>query len=217
VHPIRGQVTSENMHARARGNIMMTASNDDHALLVSCGNKTEIALGYCTLYGDMAGGIALIGDVDKRGGAVNVYSLLRYVNDRYGREIIPEFEFSAKPSAELSPGQFDPFDYFVVSPLVNEFVDFKRGPKAVIERFRLGELDLALWTPDDDGKLVYDKHELGSFSHLTYDTFASLARSPYKRLQGPPIVKLGRSGATFGFDRREPIINGWNGGQRRPH
>ena len=88
---------------------MMAESNDTGALLISCGNETEIALGYATLYGDMCGGVSLIGDLSK----LDVYRLARYVNTRHGAELIPEEAFHIKPSAELSD-QFDPFDYFVV-------------------------------------------------------------------------------------------------------
>ena len=79
---------------------MMAESNDSGALLLSCGNETEIALGYATLYGDMCGGISVIGDLSK----VDVYRLARHVNRRHGREIIPEETFTLKPSAELAAG-----------------------------------------------------------------------------------------------------------------
>ena len=84
-HPIERSLTRENLHARIRGLLMMAESNDTGALLLSCGNETEIALGYATLYGDMCGGISVIGDLSK----VDVYRLARYVNRRHGREIVP--------------------------------------------------------------------------------------------------------------------------------
>ena len=77
-------------------------------------NETEIALGYATLYGDMCGGMSLIGDLSK----TDVYSLSRYVNRKYGREVIPAETFAIQPSAELAAGQVDPFDYAVVAPIV---------------------------------------------------------------------------------------------------
>ena len=115
-HPIAQGFTRENLHARIRGLLMMAESNDTGALLISCGNETEIALGYATLYGDMCGGVSLIGDLSK----LDVYRLARYVNAQHGSERIPEETFHIKPSAELAAGQFDPFDYWVVAPIVGE-------------------------------------------------------------------------------------------------
>src|SRR3954451_17478492 len=99
-HPIERSLTRENLHARIRGLLMMAESNDSGALLISCGNETEIALGYATLYGDMCGGLSLIGDLSK----TDVYRLARHVNARHGREIVPEETFALKPSAELADG-----------------------------------------------------------------------------------------------------------------
>src|SRR3989344_9318983 len=113
---ITNNVAKENIHARIRGILMMLEANDKNYLLISNGNKTEIELGYSTLYGDMCGGISVIGDLSK----TDVYEISKYVNERYGREIIPEETFTIKPSAELSEGQYDPFDYYVTSPIVNE-------------------------------------------------------------------------------------------------
>ena len=87
----RSSLTRENLHARIRGLLMMAESNDTGALLISCGNETEIALGYATLYGDMCGGISLIGDLSK----IDVYGLARYVNRRHGREMIPRGDVHA--------------------------------------------------------------------------------------------------------------------------
>ena len=97
-HPIAQSLTRENLHARIRGLLMMAESNDTGALLISCGNETEIALGYATLYGDMCGGMSLIGDLSK----MDVYRLARYVNRAHGAEMIPEDTFHIKPSAELA-------------------------------------------------------------------------------------------------------------------
>ena len=84
-HPIARGFTRENLQARIRGILMMARSNDTGALLISCGNETEIALGYATLYGDMCGGISLIGDLSK----TDVYRLARHVNARHGAEQRP--------------------------------------------------------------------------------------------------------------------------------
>jgi NAD+ synthase (glutamine-hydrolysing) len=204
-HPIRHSLTRENLHARIRGILMMAESNDSGALLISCGNETEIALGYATLYGDMCGGISLIGDLSKN----DVYALSRYVNARNGRELIPEETFTIKPSAELAEGQFDPFDYSVVSPIVGEFVERRTSPAALVRLFDERALDPARFKPDAQGRTAYDKYTTESFRAIVYDAFKRMRRSVYKRLQGPPIVVV--SERAFGFDLRETIINGWEG------
>jgi NAD+ synthase (glutamine-hydrolysing) len=204
-HPIARGFTRENLHARIRGLLMMAESNDTGALLISCGNETEIALGYATLYGDMCGGVSLIGDLSK----LDVYRLARYVNAHHGAELIPEETFHIKPSAELSANQFDPFDYFVVSPIVGELVERRRSPADLVALFERRELDASRFIPDPDGRTVYDKHTAATFHDVVYDAFRRVRRSVYKRLQGPPIVVV--TERAFGFDLRETIINGWEG------
>jgi len=204
-HPIARDFTRENLHARVRGLLMMAESNDTGALLISCGNETEIALGYATLYGDMCGGVSLIGDLGK----LDVYRLARYVNARHGAEKIPEETFHIRPSAELAAGQFDPFDYWVVTPLVGELVERRTSPAELVRLFEQRALDPDRFVPDADGRTVYDKHTTATFSDVVYDCFRRLRRSVYKRLQGPPIVAV--TERAFGFDLRETIINGWEG------
>jgi len=204
-HAISQNLTRENLHARIRGLLMMAESNDTGALLISCGNETEIALGYATLYGDMCGGISLIGDLSK----MDVYSVARYVNRKHGREMIPEETFRIKPSAELASGQFDPFDYAVVSPIVGEFAEHRTSPADLIRLFEQRALDPTRFRPDDQGLTVYDKYTPETFRTIVYDSYRRLRRSVYKRLQGPPIVVV--SERAFGFDLRETIINGWEG------
>jgi NAD+ synthase (glutamine-hydrolysing) len=204
-HPIAHGFTRENLHARIRGLLMMAESNDTGALLISCGNETEIALGYATLYGDMCGGVSLIGDLSK----LDVYRLARYVNTRHGAEKIPEETFHLKPSAELAANQFDPFDYFVVAPVVGELVEQRRSPAELVRLFEEHELDPERFVPDPHGKTVYDKHTPATFRDVVYDAFRRIRRSVYKRLQGPPIVVV--TERAFGFDLRETIINGWEG------
>jgi len=204
-HPIARGFTRENLHARIRGLLMMAESNDTGALLISCGNETEIALGYATLYGDMCGGVSLIGDLGK----LDVYRLARYVNARHGEEKIPEETFHIKPSAELAPNQFDPFDYWVVAPVVGELVEHRTSPADLVRLFDQRALDPERFPPDPDGRSVYDKHSTKTFNDLVYDCFRRLRRSVYKRLQGPPIVAV--TERAFGFDLRETIINGWEG------
>jgi NAD+ synthase (glutamine-hydrolysing) len=204
-HAIERSLTRENLHARIRGLLMMAESNDTGALLLSCGNETEIALGYATLYGDMCGGISVIGDLSK----VDVYRLARHVNARHGREIVPEDTFTLKPSAELAANQFDPFDYYVMAPIVSELAERRRGRSELIALFEQRALDPARFAADPEGRTVYDKHTLQSFSVVVDEAFQRMRRSVYKRLQGPPILAV--SERAFGFDLRETIINGWDG------
>ena len=204
-HAITRGFTRENLQARIRGILMMAESNDTGALLISCGNETEIALGYATLYGDMCGGISLIGDLSK----IDVYRLARHVNLRHGSAKIPEAAFQIVPSAELAANQFDPFDYAVVAPLVGEMVERRRSPADLLALFDRRGLDPDRFLPDADGRTVYDKHTAATFKAVLDDTSSRLRRSVYKRLQGPPIVIV--SERAFGFDLRETIINGWNG------
>jgi NAD+ synthase (glutamine-hydrolysing) len=204
-HPIARGATRENLHARIRGLLMMAESNDTDSLLISCGNETEIALGYATLYGDMCGGVSLIGDLSK----VDVYRAARHVNARHGREMIPEDVFRLRPSAELAEGQFDPFDYHVVAPIVSELVEVRRSPAELVELFERRALDPERFAADPDGRSVYDKHTAASFGAVVADAVGRMRRSVYKRLQGPPIVAVTQR--AFGFDLRETIINGWQG------
>ena len=204
-HPIERSLTRENLHARIRGLLMMAESNDTGALLLSCGNETEIALGYATLYGDMCGGISVIGDLSK----VDVYRLARHVNRRHGREIVPEETFTLKPSAELAANQYDPFDYYVMAPVVTELAERRRGPSELIVLFERRALDAARFVPDPEGRTVYDKHTVESFRAVVSEAAQRMRRSVYKRLQGPPILAV--SERAFGFDLRETIINGWEG------
>jgi NAD+ synthase (glutamine-hydrolysing) len=199
-HPIARGFTRENLHARIRGLLMMAESNDTGSLLISCGNETEIALGYATLYGDMCGGLSLIGDLSK----VDVYTLARYVNARHGSERIPEDAFTIRPSAELATGQFDPFDYPVVAPVVGELVEQRRSPSELVRLFEARALDRNRFPPD-----IYEKYTAETFTEVVRDSVRRIRRSVYKRLQGPPIVVV--SERAFGFDLRESIINGWDG------
>ena len=204
-HPIARGFTRENLQARIRGILMMAESNDTGALLISCGNETEIALGYATLYGDMCGGISLIGDLSK----IDVYRLARHVNERHGAERIPEAAFRIVPSAELAANQFDPFDYAVVAPMVGEMVEYRRSPADLLVLFEQRALNPDRFLPDADGRTVYEKYTPATFKAVLDDTAGRLRRSVYKRLQGPPIVVI--SERAFGFDLRETIINGWTG------
>ena len=122
-------VAEENIQARARGSIIMALSNKFNWLVLSTGNKTELAMGYCTLYGDMNGGLSVISDLSK----TDVYALSRWVNENSDKERIPLNSIDKPPSAELKPNQVDPFDYDVVSPLVTALVDNQKSPSQLIK------------------------------------------------------------------------------------
>ena len=122
-------VAEENIQARARGSIIMALSNKFNWLVLSTGNKTELAMGYCTLYGDMNGGLAVISDLSK----TDVYALSNWVNKNAGFERIPISSIEKPPSAELRPDQVDPFDYNVVSPLVSSLIDDEKSPSELIK------------------------------------------------------------------------------------
>jgi NAD+ synthase (glutamine-hydrolysing) len=175
-------VADENIQPRARGNCLMDISNrlkDLKILVLNTGNKTELALGYCTLYGDMTGGIGAIGDVSK----LEVYKLARYVNEKAGREIVPENVFKKKPSAELEEGQFDPFDFDIVSPLVDEIIENRRSKQELID--------------------------MGYPKEVVDDTYRRIRRAEYKRWQAPPCVKI--TPKAFGIGWKMPIVNRYKG------
>ncbi len=167
--------TEENLQARIRGNILMAFSNKFGYLLLSTGNKTELALGYATMYGDMAGALAPINDVSK----TQVYQICKYHNELKGNDIIPSSVLTKKPSAELSAGQFDPFDYELISPLVDEFIENGATKKELLEK-------------------GYDEDTINKISML-------IKNSEYKRRQAPPGIKITRK--AFGIGRRMPLIN----------
>lgn len=152
---------------------------DLRILVVNTGNKTELALGYCTLYGDMAGGIGALGDVSK----LEVYELARYVNEKAGREIIPKNVFKKKPSPELKEGQFDPFDFDVVSPLVDEIIENRRSKQELVE-------------------MSYPKG-------IVEDTYTRVRNAEYKRWQAAPCIKI--TPKAFGIGWKMPIVNKYRG------
>ncbi len=171
-------VADENIQPRVRGNILMDYSNrlkDLRILVLNTGNKTELALGYCTLYGDMTGGVGVIGDVSK----IEVYHLSEYVNRREGREIIPQGSITKKPSAELKDDQFDPFDFDIVSPMVDEIVENRRGKQELID----------MGYPED----------------IVTDVYNRVRRAEYKRWQAPPCIRITKK--SFGIGWKMPIVN----------
>jgi NAD+ synthetase len=168
-------VAEENLQSRIRGNILMALSNKFGHLVLATGNKTELALGYATLYGDMSGGLEVIGDVSK----MEVYALARYYNRKIERPVIPENCFSKIPSAELRPDQYDPFDYQIVSPLVDDIVENRLSRSELIEK--------------------------GYPEHIVDDTIRRVRSAEYKRRQAPPTIKITKK--AFGLGWKMPIVN----------
>jgi NAD+ synthase (glutamine-hydrolysing) len=173
-------VAEENIQARARGLILMALSNKFGWLLLATGNKSELSVGYATLYGDMAGGFALLKDVYK----TDVYRLSRHLNDRAGRELIPASVLERAPSAELRPDQKD-------EDSLPPYAELDEVLEAYVE-------------------LDSSREELtsnGFDPEVVERALAMIDRAEYKRRQAPPGVKLRPK--AFGRDRRVPITNRW--------
>ena len=175
-------ITEENIQARVRGTLLMALSNKFGWLLVATGNKSEYSVGYATLYGDMAGGFALIKDVFK----TDVFRLAHYLNERAERELIPRSVIERPPTAELRPDQQD---------------EDSLPPYAALDRVLEAyvELDLTREELSQDG---FDPEVVDRALHL-------IDRAEYKRRQAPPGVKLRPK--AFGRDWRVPITNRWSG------
>ncbi|HET8651256.1 MAG TPA: NAD+ synthase [Gaiellaceae bacterium] len=175
-------ITEENLQARIRGTLLMALSNKFGWLVVATGNKSELSVGYATLYGDMAGGFALLKDVFK----TDVFRLARRLNERAGRELIPQSILDRAPSAELRANQLDE-DSLPPYPALDKVLE------AYVEEDRSHE-EL---TTDGFDQDVVDR------------AIALIDRAEYKRRQAPPGVKLRPK--AFGRDRRTPITNRWRG------
>ncbi len=175
-------LTEENLQARARGVLLMALSNKFGWLVVATGNKSELSVGYATLYGDMAGGFALLKDVFK----TDVFRLARHLNERAGHELIPQCIIDRAPSAELRDDQLDE-DSLPPYPALDRVLE------AYVERDRSRE------------ELSGD----GFDPDLVERAVAMIDRAEYKRRQAPPGVKLRPK--AFGRDRRTPITNRWAG------
>jgi NAD+ synthase (glutamine-hydrolysing) len=171
-------VTEENVQSRIRGLFLMALSNKHGWLVLATGNKSELAVGYSTLYGDTAGGFALLKDVPK----TMVRRLCRRVNERAGREVVPEAVISKPPTAELRAGQLDedslpPYD--VLDPILEGYVE---------------------------GDLTAGELEQGGFeAEKVREVVRLVDRAEYKRRQTPPGVRV--TPKAFGKDRRMPITN----------
>jgi NAD+ synthase (glutamine-hydrolysing) len=171
-------ITEENIQARIRGNIIMALSNKFGWLALSTGNKSEVSVGYCTLYGDMAGGFAVIKDVPK----TLVYQLAKKLNETRGHEIIPQSTIIKPPSAELRPDQKDEDSlplYDILDPILAEYVE----KDATIEQIVA----------------------LGFDAQLVKKVIRLVDQSEYKRKQGALGIKI--TPRAFGKDRRMPITN----------
>lgn len=171
-------VTEENLQARIRGNILMALSNEFGWLVLGTGNKSETAVGYCTLYGDMVGGFAVVKDVPK----TVVYELADYVNEKGGSEIIPRSVIERPPTAELKPDQKDEDSlppYETLDPILLAYVEQDKAPDEIVAE--------------------------GFDPQVVEEVVRMVDRNEYKRRQASPGVKI--TPKAFGKDRRLPLTN----------
>lgn len=174
----RTDITEENLQARIRGNFLMAFSNKFGHLVLTTGNKSEMSVGYATLYGDMAGGFAVIKDVPK----TMVYELARLRNRRDRLEVIPKRTFDRPPTAELKPDQKDEDTlppYAMLDPILKAYVEEDRAPEEIVE-------------------MGFDRRTVAQVIRM-------VDRSEYKRRQAPIGIKI--THRAFGKDRRMPITN----------
>ncbi|HOK41141.1 MAG TPA: NAD+ synthase [bacterium] len=170
-------ITEENIQSRIRGNLLMAFANKFNALVLATGNKSELSMGYCTLYGDLIGGLAVIGDLLKR----EIYELARYINKE--KEIIPENIFLKAPSAELKYNQKD---------------EDTLPPYKILDAVLYYHFELGLTKNDIINKYNFDENIVNEIFHKLY-------RQEYKRKQAPITLKISRK--NFGIGRRIPITN----------
>jgi NAD+ synthase (glutamine-hydrolysing) len=178
-------LAEENIQARIRGNLIMALSNKFGWLVLTTGNKSELSVGYATLYGDMAGGFAVIKDVFK----LLVYRLVRWRNEREGRELVPSSVLERPPSAELRPDQLDQDSlpsYEILDPILESYVERDEGVDALVAE--------------------------GLDEETVREVVRLVDRAEYKRRQAPPGIRV--STKAFGRDRRLPITNRF--GSMRP-
>jgi NAD+ synthase (glutamine-hydrolysing) len=175
-------IAEENLQARIRGNLLMALSNKFGWLVLATGNKSEMSVGYSTLYGDLAGGLAVIKDCPK----TTVYELARWVNEQSGTDRIPASIVERAPSAELRPDQRDEDSlppYAVLDPILDAYVEDDLGREQLLLRgFAAEDVDRVI---------------------------ALVDRAEYKRRQAPPGIKV--TSRAFGRDRRVPITNRYGG------
>ena len=176
-------VAEENLQARIRGNLLMALSNKFGWLVLTTGNKSEMSVGYATLYGDMAGGFAVIKDIPK----MVVYELSRHINRIKGEAVIPQRVLTKAPTAELKPNQRDQDtlpDYDTLDAILKAYVEDNRGLKDIVD--------------------------MGFEKELTRKIIGMVDGSEYKRRQAPPGIKI--TPRAFGKDRRMPITNRYKSG-----
>lgn len=169
-------LTEQNLQARVRGALLMAFSNRHGHLLLTTGNKSEFATGYCTLYGDMCGGLAVISDVPK----TDVYRLAQYINHAAGRELIPRNSITKPPSAELKPNQTDQDSlppYELLDAILDRYVEQDLGAAQIVQQ--------------------------GFDETTVLRVIRMVDRSEYKRRQAAPGLKI--TSRAFGFGRRMPI------------
>ena len=172
------RISEENIQARIRGNILMALSNKFGAIVLSTGNKSEVSVGYCTLYGDMAGGFSVLKDVPK----MLVYKLAEYRNRVEGRELIPRSVFIRPPTAELRPNQKDSDsipEYEILDPILQAYVEEDKSVEEIVE-------------------MGFDRETVLRVARM-------VDRNEYKRRQAAPGIKI--TPRAFGKDRRMPITN----------
>jgi NAD+ synthase (glutamine-hydrolysing) len=175
---LKPNVTEENIQARIRGNILMALSNKFGWLVLTTGNKSEMSVGYCTLYGDMAGGYAVLKDVPK----TLVYELSKYRNKKEGKALIPKKVLVKPPSAELRPNQKDEDSlppYSVLDPILQAYVEEDKGLEEIAK--------------------------MGFKESMIKEVINLVDRNEYKRRQSPPGVKI--THRALGKDRRLPVTN----------
>ena len=184
--PMQG-LTLENLQARVRGTILMAYSNANGHLLLTTGNKSEVSVGYCTLYGDTNGGLGLIGDLYK----TEVFALSRHLNEAAGRELIPAAILDKEPSAELAPGQRDS-DSLPPYPVLDDILKLLiEGERLAAGEREAAEARMAALRETPEGRALIER------------VARLIQRSEYKRRQAPPLIRL--RARAFGQGRQMPI------------
>ncbi len=180
-------VAEENLQSRSRGDILMAIANKFGYMLLNTGNKSEMAVGYCTLYGDMAGGLSVISDVYK----TEVYNICRWLNEEYyGQEVIPEAILTKPPSAELRPDQKDSDslpDYGTLDTILEYYLEEQRSREQIISS--------------------------GIDEQIVDRTLRLVDLNEHKRFQAPPGLKV--SAKAFGTGRRCPLAQQWTGKEKQ--
>jgi NAD+ synthase/NAD+ synthase (glutamine-hydrolysing) len=174
-------IAEENLQSRIRGNLLMAISNKFGYLLLSTGNKSEVAVGYCTLYGDMNGGLAVIADVPK----TRVYSICKWLNSHHQKEVIPENILTKAPSAELKPGQVD---------------QDSLPPYEILDDI----LDRLIHQHQSAAEIISAGHEPAIVDRV----LQLLSRAEFKRRQAAPGLKI--TDRAFGTGWRMPIASSWS-------